>query len=241
MFQFGGRQTGRVRGGKYVDGVRKGAGGLVGEDVVGAQEEALGVGRVVQAWGDAVLSSIAQVHRMQLWSCQEIMLHLRMQPSLACIRHKPGLLHTVRMRSADQGSAQEGCVKKPGRSNGAPAPKNVGSAVGGVTVLPSAVITAISCPPHARVSKQGGATLLCQAQKGSGLKTCQLKEHALHAIRTWLTTSTTKPLPAHRATSGADASIVACARSCGVTVSMSGTFALRMHVDCLNCVTVKHA
>jgi hypothetical protein len=41
--------------------------------------------------------------------------------------------------------AHDGCAKKPGRSNGAPEPKSVGSAVGGVTVDPFTANTAISC------------------------------------------------------------------------------------------------
>ena len=123
-------------------------------------------------------------------------------------------------------------MKKPGRSNGAPAPKNVGSAVGGVTVLPSAVITAISCAPHARVSR---VLECCSAtlRRVLGISVegaCT----AYYTIRTWLTTSTTKPLPAHSATSGADASIVACARSYGLMISMSGTYAVHMHVDPLD-------
>lgn len=120
-------------------------------------------------------------------------------------------------------------MKKPGRSNGAPAPKKVGSAVGGVTVLPSIVITAISCPT-ARPRQQGGAMLLCQGQECFMLKTCELKEPAKHDKRTWLTTSTTKPLPAHSATSGADASTVACACN---SISMSGAYALHMHMIAL--------
>ncbi len=53
--------------------------------------------------------------------------------------------HATGAMTARAEGAHDGCAKKPGRSNGAPEPKSVGSAVGGVTVDPFAANTAISC------------------------------------------------------------------------------------------------